>query len=184
MIIFELFLWSLPLYAIIYIIIVYNNIVRLEQRVLSARGDLSSMVERRNSIVAEITNQIKDGSEFEGTLQTSVAAIRESNDISNRHNTKASVSTDADRFKLAVAENYPIITSTEQRKEFQAIIAQAEAIIQKRVEIYNARADQLNSYIQSFPPVIFAPLLFKRAYPYVEEVQFQAASRLKEPQLR
>ena len=171
MILLEIFLWSLPIYVIIYVIIVYNSIVRLEQRVLSARADLYSMVERRNSIVAEISKQIKDGSEFEGSLQSSVASIREIGSSQNGMGAHSSAGPKSGRSKFAVAENYPIISSTEQRKEFQTIVAQAEAVIQKRVEIYNARADQLNSYVRSFPPVIVAPLLFKRAYPYVEEMQ-------------
>lgn len=165
-----MYLLLLSPFVVAYIIYSYNKIVRLEQSVLSSRGDLMSMVERRNLIIAEISLQIKDGSAFESALQSSVARIRETSTRIDDNAMGGAENYHATSPRIAVAEGYPSITSTQQRSEFQTILTQAELTIQKRTETYNTRVDRLNSYIRSFPPIVVAPLLLKRPYPYIETI--------------
>ena len=148
--------------VLFYALYVYNHTVRLEQDFLEEQNNLISYIHRADSIFRNITAQLDISSKFESGVLSNITNIREG-DISGLRQVSNALTR-----ALVRVESYPDIDSIDMRRDFQSQIQEIENQLQLSVERSNRAANEYNSFVLSFPAIIFCRLFKKRQISYTK----------------
>lgn len=145
-----------------YFIYVYNYSLSLYQYCLSAKSNLSSYVKKMENIYQKVLNESIKGSEFEEQLLKSITKIRELK-TDNPNLIKSEIENELIRF-----EAYPKINSQLLREKYQNEVALLEREIQNSTEVFNDHVVDYNTFIKSFPAIIFCKLLNRKSLDFID----------------
>jgi len=124
-------------------IMIYNRIVSYQQSAKSAMSSISVELKRRENLIPEIIKSVKGFVKHEDELMSKLTKLR------------SSVSGEFLKTFLAVAENYPMLKSSELFLQLQNTLEETENNIVAARHIYNTNVDYYNSLINSFPAVLY-----------------------------
>jgi len=144
---------------VMFVIGMYNSLVRLRVQCDNAWSDIDVQLKRRYDLIPNLVETVKGYAGHEkGTLEGVVAAR---NQAMNTQGPAAkadaeNVLTSALRQVFALAEAYPQLRAVESFTQLQNTLNQVEDTIQNARRYYNAVVRDLNTKIVQFPSSVIA----------------------------
>ena len=155
----ELILFPLLACLIVWLIVIYNRLVRDKNRVLAAWSDIDVQLKRRYELIPKLVEVVKGYSHYEQALFSDITLLRndcqqvslpsEKGEIESQLGSKISG-------LFAVAEDYPVLKASKQFLSLQQNLSLLESDIQLARRYYNGAVRNLNTRIDSFPDLLIA----------------------------
>ena len=165
--------------VVIFLIVVYNALVRLRNQVDEAWNQISVQLKRRHDLIPNLVNAVKGYMDFEQETLTRVIEARGAAvSAAQAGPTGAAQQAQAENFLtgalrqlFALVENYPDLKANQNVLQLQEELTTTENQIGFARQHYNATVRELNTSIQTFPNVLFAGALGfrEREYFQIEE---------------
>jgi LemA protein len=172
---------------LLYAVGVYNRLVRLRALVKEGFSGITVQLRRRADLIPNLVETVQGYATHEREVFDEVTKRRA--EATSAGTVQATAQADAAMTGLlgrlmAVAENYPELKANENFLQLQDQLASIETDLQGARRYYNATVRDLNSTIQSFPPVLIArPAGFSEEPFYEDEDQsIQTAPKVSFPQ--
>jgi len=170
--------------ALLYLVAIYNRLVRLRALVREAWSGITVQLRRRADLVPNLVSTVKGYAEHERELFEKVTAQRNTavNEKSVGETAQADAALSGMLGRLiAVAEAYPNLKADANFRQLQNELAQTENELAGARRYYNATVRDLNTAIQSFPDVVVAgPMGFKEEEPYADgDASIQSAPKVE-----
>src|SRR4051794_11789802 len=161
---------------LLYVMGVYNRLVRLRALVKEAFSGITVQLRRRADLIPNLVEAVQGYATHEREVFEQVSRARAA--AVNAGSVEATAQADAQMTGLlgrlfAVAEAYPELKANTNFLQLQDQLASIEGELQGARRYYNATVRDLNSTIQSFPPVLIArPMGFtERSEEHTSELQ-------------
>jgi LemA protein len=169
-------LLGVTLLVIVWIICIYNSLVRLRQHLKDSWAAIETELRRRYDLIPNLVQTVKGYAAHEKQVLESVTEARSR--AADSSGSPASQAADENvlvmglRQLFAVSEGYPELKASRNFLELQRELANTENRIQAARRFYNGNVRDLNTRIEVFPSNIVASLFnFKQAeYFEIEEV--------------
>jgi LemA protein len=160
----------------LYLVLVYNGLVRLNVRVDEAWSDITVQLKRRFDLIPNLVSAVKGYAKHEKGVFEEVTKAR-TEAMGAKGPAEAAKADNmlegALKSLFAVAEAYPDLKANQNFLDLQAQLTDTEDKIQASRRFYNGSARDLNIKIKVFPNTLFVGMLgFKeREFFEVEEGQ-------------
>jgi len=170
--------WVVVTGLMLYIISVYNHLVRLKHNVSKAWSNIDVLLKQRHDEIPKLVETCKQYMQFEReTLEkvmqarSRVAEARQSQDVAGLGLAEGALRMGLGQL-FALAEDYPELRANENFQHLQSRITTLENTIADRREFYNESANINNIGIETFPDIIVA-----RSFGFGERelLEFEAA---------
>ena len=147
--------------VVLFVVLMYNGLVRVRNRKDEAWSDISVQLKRRYDLIPNLVSAVKGYVKHEQETLTKVTEMRvralEANGVGAQGEAE-NMLTDALKTVFAVAENYPQLQASQNFVELQKEISDTENKIQSSRRFYNATVQDFNTAMQVFPKNIIATL--------------------------
>jgi LemA protein len=171
---------------LLYAVGIYNRLVRLRALVKEAFSGITVQLRRRADLIPNLVQTVQGYATHEREVFEEVTKRRA--EATSAASVQATAQADAAMTGLlgrlmAVAENYPELKANQNFLELQDQLSSIETDLQSARRYYNATVRDLNSTIQSFPPVLIArPAGFSEEPFYQDDDQsIQSAPKVSFP---
>jgi LemA protein len=159
--------WLIVLIAVVgiillYLIYVYNSLVRLNVRIDNAWSQIDVQLKRRFDLIPNLVNTVKGYMKHEKEVLENITKARSAMMNAKTLPEKAKQSnmiSDALKTIFAVAENYPNLKANENFMMLQEELSGTENKIAYSRQFYNDSVMIFNEKIKVFPTNIFANML-------------------------
>ncbi|MFH0854191.1 MAG: LemA family protein [bacterium] len=144
---------------ILWLVAVYNGLVRSKNRTDEAWSDIDVQLKRRYDLIPNLINTVKGYASHEKELFEKVTQARTQAMGAGSAGDKAlaeNVLSGTLKSLFAVAENYPNLKANENFAKLQDELADTENKIQAARRFYNGNARDLNTKLQVFPTNLIA----------------------------
>lgn len=163
---FDVIPWqfNLPAIAVLFVIwlvMMYNSLVTLVQRVKNAWADIDVQLKRRYDLIPNLVNTVKGSSNFEtSTLEKVVEARSKAMGAGTtaEHAAAENMLTGALKSIFALAESYPDLKSNQNYLALQTELSDTENKIQAARRFYNSNVMEYNTKIQMVPTNVIAKM--------------------------
>ncbi|MFQ5995141.1 MAG: LemA family protein [Acidiferrobacterales bacterium] len=156
--------WGVIVAVILYIVLIFNNLVRLKHNVSQAWSNIDVLLKQRHDELPKLVETCKQYMKYEKDVlervvqaRASVAKAREAGDVDALGAAETEMRIGLGNL-FAVAENYPELRANESFQHLQNRISQLEAQIADRREFYNDSVNVNNIRIEQFPDTVVARL--------------------------
>ncbi len=144
---------------VLYVILTYNGLVRLRNRVKNAWSQIDVQLKRRYDLIPNLVETVKgyakhERETFEAVTQARAAAINATGVAEQAQS--ENMLTGALKSLFAVAEAYPELKANTNFLALQEELTGTEGRISYARQFYNDAVLQLNNKIESFPSNIVA----------------------------
>jgi LemA protein len=170
----EFIFYGLIAVSIIYIIIIYNNLVSLKHNISKAWSNIDVLLKQRHDELPKLVETCRQYMKFEQeTLEkvmqarSSVASAQQAGDVSALGQAEGALRLGLGNL-FAVSEAYPELKADETFNHLQARITSLENTIADRREFYNESVNNNNVRIEQFPDVIVARFFNFKAHNLLE----------------
>ena len=163
----------------IWIVAVYNGLIRLKNRVDEAWSDIDVQLKRRYDLIPNLVNTVKGYATHERELFEKVTKARTAAmGAQTPHDKEQAENMLSGTLKslFAVAEAYPDLKANQNFLELQRELTDTEDKIQASRRFYNGNVRDFNTKIEIFPNNIIAGML-----KFVKREFFEAEEGEKEP---
>ena len=145
--------------ALLYLIGIYNRLVRLRALVKEGFSGITVQLRRRADLIPNLVETVQGYATHEREVFEQVSKARAA--AVSAGSVEATARADAQMTGLlgrlfAVAEAYPELKANTNFLQLQDELTSIEGELQGARRYYNATVRDLNSTIQSFPPVLIA----------------------------
>src|SRR5712672_2903291 len=157
--------WIIPIalvLIIIFLIGMYNSLVRLKVTCDNAWADIDVQLKRRYDLIPNLVETVKGYAGHEkGTLEAVINARNRAMTATGPAEKAQAENMLSGALKnlFALSEAYPQLRAVESFSALQASLTQIEEAVQNARRYYNAVVRDLNTKIQQFPSNIFANML-------------------------
>lgn len=145
--------------GLVFLVVIYNNLVGLRVRADSSWSDIDVQLKRRHDLIPNLVETVKGYAGHEKTTFENVTKSRsmamQATGPAERAEAEGQL-TMALKSLFAVAENYPQLRASENFSSLQKSLAEIEDHLQNARRYYNAVVRDLNTAIQSFPSNLVA----------------------------
>lgn len=151
-------LGSLVLIIILYVIYIYNSLIRLNMQTNNAWSQIDVQLKRRYDLIPNLIKTVKGYMKHERETLESITKSRAAlmkGSTAERAKANNQI-TEALKTIFAVAENYPNLKANENFKMLQEELAGTENKIAYARQFYNDSVQSFNIRIQLFPGNVFA----------------------------
>jgi LemA protein len=153
----------------LWVILSYNRLVTLRNRVKEAWSDIDVQLKRRHDLIPNLVETVKGYATHERGVfekvteaRTKAMGARESGDLKKMVEAENFLAQTL-KTLFAVAENYPDLKASQNFLELQRELRDTEDKIMYARRFYNANVRDLNIAIESFPTNIIASIFgFKK----------------------
>jgi len=144
---------------LLYVIVTYNGLVKLRNRIENAWAQIDVQLKRRYDLIPNLVNTVKgyathEKGTFEAVTQARANAIS-ANGVAGQAQAENMI-TDALKSLFAVAEAYPDLKANQNFLSLQEELSGTEGRISYARQYYNDAVLRLNTKIQSFPSNLLA----------------------------
>ena len=147
---------------VLWIIMIYNQLVAMRQRVGQAFADVDVQLKQRHDLIPNLVETVKGYAAHEkGTLEE-VVKLRNSAMAAQGPAQQAAAEnmlTGALRQMFALAEAYPDLKANQNFQQLQAELSDVENKIAAARRFFNNAVQEYNTGIQQFPAALFAASL-------------------------
>jgi LemA protein len=145
--------------VLLYFVATYNRLVRLRALVKEAFSGITVQLRRRADLIPNLVETVQGYASHEREVFEQVSKARAA--TVNAGSVEATAQADAQMTGMlgrlmAVAEAYPELKANTNFLQLQDQLANIEGELQGARRYYNATVRDLNSSVQSFPPVLIA----------------------------
>jgi LemA protein len=173
------------LLPVIWLIITYNNFVKLRFQCRNAWSNIDTELKRRYDLIPNVVETVKGYAQYERQVLQAVTEARAKAVAS----TGSPVSQAKDeniliaalRQLFGVVENYPDLKASQNFLKLQTQLVETEDRIQAARRFYNGNVRDLNTLVQSFPSNIIAGLF---GFTNEEFFDIEEVSQREAPQVR
>ncbi len=146
----------------VWLVGIYNGLVRLKNKVAEAWSDIDVQLKRRYDLIPNFVETVKGYAKHESGVFTKVTEARSRAMQAGNLKDKAKAEnmlTDTLKSLFAVAENYPDLKASTNFSKLQDELATTENKIEASRRYYNGTTRDFNNKIQIFPNNIVAGML-------------------------
>ena len=164
---------------ILWLVAVYNGLIRLKNRVDEAWSDIDVQLKRRYDLIPNLVSTVKGYAAHEKELFEKVTAARTAAmGASTPHDKEQAENMLSGTLKslFAVAESYPDLKANQNFLELQRELTDTEDKIQASRRFYNGNVRDFNTKIEIFPNNMIAGMLN-----FAKREFFEAEGGEKEP---
>ena len=159
---------------ILWLIGVYNSLIRTKNHVNEAWSDIDVQLKRRYNLIPNLVETVKGYAKHEREVFEKVTQARSQAmgaQSVEEHGKAENMLKGALKSLFAVAENYPELKASQNLSKLQDELADTENKIQASRRFYNGNVRDFNTKIQVFPTNMFAKRLSfnKREFFEIEE---------------
>jgi LemA protein len=147
---------------VLWIIMIYNQLVGMRQRVSQAFADVDVQLKQRHDLIPNLVETVKGYASHErGTLEAVVQARNAAIAAQGPAQQAAAenILTGALRQLFALSEAYPDLKANQNFQQLQAELADIENKIAAARRFFNNAVQEYNTGIQQFPAALFAAAL-------------------------
>ena len=169
---------------LLYVIGIYNKLVRLRALVKEGFSGITVQLRRRADLIPNLVEAVKGYASHEKATFEAITAARAAM-TGGGNSVAATAAADATMTGLigrlfAVAEAYPELRASENFQQLQGELSAIETELQSSRRYYNATVRDLNTAIQSFPNVLVArPMGFNEEPSYEDpDASIQTAPKV------
>jgi len=172
--------------AIGYMVLAYNNLVSLRQRLKSAWSDIEVQLKKRYNLIPALVDVVKGYTKHESETLENVIKAR--NMALNAHDAGDASKAEA-MYKSAVSglfglsEAYPDLKANQNFINLQNQLQAIESDIESARRYYNATVRDYNAKIESFPELYIAQKFNFEPYEYFEVDKSIEADVYKMPKI-
>jgi len=169
---------------IIWIISMYNGLVKLKIKVDNSWSDIRVYLKKRFDLIPNLVNTVKGYAAHESQTFEKVTAARNAAVAVPPGDVKGAAEANqalggALRGLLAIAENYPDLKANQNFLELQSALQSIESDLGNARRYYNATVRDYNTAIQQFPGVIVANMTGFKAREFYELENPQEAQNVE-----
>lgn len=157
-------LLGIIVFLFLYVVMIYNNLVRLKHNVSRAWSNIDVLLKQRHDELPKLIETCKQYMKHEREVlenvtqaRAAVAKAREAGDVGALGQAETQMRIGLGNL-FAVAENYPELRANENFQHLQSRISQLESQIADRREFYNDSVNINNIRIEQFPDNIVATM--------------------------
>ncbi len=157
--------------AIIWMIGVYNGLIRLRNRTDEAWSDIDVQLKRRYDLIPNLVETVKGYAKHEKELFEDVTKARSSAMQAQGPEAKGKAEnmlSSTLKSLFAVSENYPELKANENFAKLQDELSDTENKIQAARRFYNGNVRDFNTKIQVFPNNTIAGMMKFKKYDFFE----------------
>lgn len=147
---------------LIYVVIIYNGLVRLRNDIDKAWANIDVLLKQRHDELPNLVATVKGYMQYEQQTLERITQARTAFTQATTVGQKAQADllvTGALRGLFAVAENYPDLKANTNFLQLQKRISELEDMIADRREFFNDDVNTYNVRIQQLPDVLIASLM-------------------------
>ena len=147
------------------LIAMYNNLVRMRNRVDNAWAQVNVQLQRRLDLIPNLVETVKGYASLESGTLLAVTETRTAAMAATTPEARAEAEnmlTGALKTLFAVSEAYPDLKASTNFLDLQAQLSETEDKISYMRQSYNDTVMKYNNGIQTFPAVIFAGMFCLR----------------------
>jgi len=156
---------------ILWLIAVYNSLIRLKNRVKEAWSDIDVQLKRRYDLIPNLVETVKGYMKHEEGVLIKVTEARASamkaQGIAEKGKAENMLS-ETLKSLFAVAESYPDLKASQNFLQLQDEISDTENKIQASRRFYNGQVRDFNTKIEVFPTNMIAGMLHFKAFDFFE----------------
>src|SRR5438046_1580264 len=154
-----------------FVILTYNRLVTLRQRVNEAFSDIDVQLKRRHDLIPNLVEAVKgyaahERGTFDEVTQARTAA-QQAQGVAEQAQAENALTAAIGRL-FAVAEAYPQLRATENFQQLQAQLADVEQKIAVSRQVYNDTVLSYDNALETVPTNIVAGLFGFRPQAYFE----------------
>jgi LemA protein len=169
---------------VLYVVLTYNGLVRLRNRVEAAWAQIDVQLKRRYDLIPNLVETVKGYAAHERQTLEAVTAARTASMNAQGPAQQAQAEnmlTGALKSLFAVAEAYPELKANQNFLQLQEELTGTEGRISYARQFYNDTVQRLNTKIQSFPANVLAGMFgFKeREYFEIEDLATREAPKVQ-----
>lgn len=157
--------------AALWLVGVFNGLVRLRNRVDEAWSDIEVQLKRRYDLIPNLVNTVKGYAKHEEDVFTKVTEAR-ANAIQAKtpaeHAQAENALSGTLKSLFAVAESYPALQASQNFLHLQQELVDAEDKIQASRRFYNGNVRDFNTRIQVFPNNLIAGTMGFKKYDFFD----------------
>ncbi len=166
-----LVLAGLAVLIMVWVIGVYNMLIRGRTRVEEGWSDIEVQLNRRYDLIPNLVNTVKGYAQHEEGVFTKVTEARTtamSAATPHDHAVAENQLSQTLKSLFAVAEAYPDLKASSNFAHLQSELVDAEDKIQASRRFYNSLVRRFNTAVQTFPTNIIAPLLSFKTFDFYD----------------
>jgi len=161
------FVWIIVVVLALFLVVAYNNLVKLRQRVQNAWSQVDVQLKRRYDLIPNLVNTVKGYAQHEKDTLERVTQARAMGMAAKNLDEQVQAEnmlTGALRSLFAVAEAYPDLKANANFIQLQAELSDTEGKIAFARQFYNDTVQKFNTQIELFPYNLVAGMLgFQKA---------------------
>lgn len=162
---------ALVVIVLLYVVVTYNGLVRLRNRIENAWAQIEVQLRRRYDLIPNLVETVKgyaahEKSTFDAVTQARANAINAQGPVEQAQ--AENMISGALKSLFAVSEAYPDLKANENFMALQEELTATEGRISYARQFYNDAVLRLNTKIQSFPSNILAGMFGFREHQYFE----------------
>ncbi len=182
---FLLGLLALVVVAALFVVGVYNGLVRARNDVKNAWSQIDVQLKRRHDLIPNLVETVKgymghERGTLEAVTQARQQAIQVGGDVADRMKAENALSQTL-RSLFAVAESYPDLKANQNFLALQEEVASTENKIGFSRQYYNDAAMRLKNKVEMFPSNILAGMFGFQPEPFFE---VETAEERRAPQIK
>ena len=170
--------------VIIWLIAVYNGLIKNKNRTEEAWSDIDVQLKRRYNLIPNLIETVKgyathESETFENVVKARQQAIQITDDVAKMAGAE-NMLTQALRQLFAVAEAYPDLKANQNFMDLQDELSNIEEILSQARRYYNAVVRDLNTTVEKVP-TNFVAMIFgfkKREYFEIDDEAARAAPKI------
>jgi len=162
---------SIVVLIILYIVGVYNGLIRLKNRVENGWAQIDTQLQRRYDLIPNLVETVKGYAKHESDVFEKVTKARASMASASTVGEKAEADnalTGTLKSLFAVAEAYPELKANTNFRDLQVELTNTENKVSFARQFYNDTVKKFNTGIQMFPRNIIANMLNFKAFEYFQ----------------
>jgi len=168
---FGLIIIGVIVLVILWLITVYNSLIKLKNRVKEAWSDIDVQLKRRYDLIPNLIETVKGYASHEKETLENVIKARnlamQTQDPKAKADTESALSATLKSI-FALSESYPDLKANQNFLKLQDELSDTENKIQAARRFYNTNVRDFNTKIQVFPTNIIANILKFTAYDFFE----------------
>ena len=165
--------------VVLFVIVLYNSIIRLRNQVKNSWAQIDVQLKRRNNLIPNLIETVKGYMKHERTVLENITKARTAILSAKTMNERAKASnmvSNALKSLFAVSENYPNLKANENFLQLQEELSGTESKIAYARQHYNDVVMEYNIKVQQFPANFFA-----RMFSFKQEQLFKTEEAEKKP---
>jgi len=164
---------------VLYVIYLYNNIIRKNNETDKAFGSIDVMLKKRYDLIPNLVETVKQYMVHEATVLTDITKLRSmlTDDLPDAD--KVDIHNDISRKLNSVmlsVENYPDLKASQNFLKLQAAWNETEEQISAARRFYNTAITDYNNTIQTFPSSLIANQLHYKTKKVFEIAEAERAN--------